>query len=469
MAFGWWLAASVAGVTSFAASEATAAGVDGAALGPVWVLPFTGLLLSIALLPLVAHRLWHHHYGKIAAGWALAFLVPFAALFGVGAAAVEIIHVLALEYIPFIALVGALFVVCGGVRLAGDFAGRPSQNTAILAFGTALASVVGTTGAAILLLPLLIQANRWRQRRAHLIVFFILLVGNIGGSLTPIGDPPLFVGFLKGVDFFWTAEFMLAPMLVCAVPLLAVFHFWDRRQFAREAAKPPRGSGQRVRIEGFRNLLALIAIVAIVMISGTWRPGVWLTIGGVPIEGQNLVRTLALVAIAWASWHMTRTGLRKANDFTWEPIREVAKLFLAIFLTIVPVLAIIRAGEGGAAAPLIALLNQDGQPVPAMYFWATGLLSAFLDNAPTYLVFFELAGGDADRLMGPLATTLTAISAGAVFMGALTYIGNAPNFLIKAMAENQGIRMPGFFAFLGLASLLLLPLLVAVTLVFFTP
>ncbi len=435
-------------------------------LSALWMLPFAGLLTSIAVFPLVAPHFWHRHYGKVAAFWTFAYLIPSAGAHGAGHALHDVLDAMILEYIPFIALVATLFIVCGGVRIVGGMAGAPRQNLAVLGFGTALASVIGTTGAAILLIQALLAANAWRTRRTHLVIFFIILVGNIGGALTPIGDPPLFVGFLKGVDFFWPTVNLLAPMLLCAVPLLAISYLVDRHYHAKETGRPPAKTAA-MRVEGGFNLLLVLGVVSAVLISGLWRPGPAFAVMGVLVETENLARTLFLILMAALSWVLTPQALRRANDFSWEPILEVAKLFAAIFITIIPVLAVIQAGADGVAAPLIAALSKDGQPIPAIYFAVTGGLSAFLDNAPTYLVFFNLAGGDPATLTGPLAKTLLAISAGSVFMGALTYIGNAPNFIIKAVAENRGVAMPSFFGYLGVASLLLLPLFALVALVYF--
>jgi len=435
-------------------------------LSALWTIPFAGLLTSIAVFPLIAPHFWHQHYGKVAAFWTLVYLIASTLSGGIDHALHDVAHALILEYIPFIALVAALFVVCGGVRIVGGIRGTPAQNVAVLAFGALLASLIGTTGAAILLIQPLLAANAWRARRTHIVIFFIILIGNIGGALTPIGDPPLFVGFLLGVGFFWPTMNLLGPMLLCAFPLLAVFYLIDRHYVAQEAGTPP-AIAKPFRIEGGINLVLVLGVVGAVLASGLWKPGVAFTVLGTPVEGENLARTLFLILMAGLSLALTPRALRIANEFNWEPILEVAKLFIAIFLTITPVLAIIHAGPNGVAAPMIAALSQDGQPIPAIYFWVTGALSAFLDNAPTYLVMFNLAGGDPEVLTGPLAKTLLAISAGSVFMGALTYIGNAPNFIIKAVAEHRGVAMPSFFGYLGLSSLLLLPLFGLLTLVYF--
>ncbi|MBP7064965.1 MAG: sodium:proton antiporter [Ferrovibrio sp.] len=444
------------------ALPAQAASVDGSQLGLVWGLPFAGILFSIALFPLLAPAFWHHHYGKIAAFWALSFLLPFTLLHGAGTAAHAVLEVALHEYIPFVILLLALFTIAGGVRITGNLHGSPGLNTALLAAGTILASWMGTTGAAMLLIRPLLRANDDRKHNVHVVVFFIILVANVGGALTPLGDPPLFLGFLLGVRFFWTAEAMLLPMLLLSLILLALFYALDVYLYKKEGTvKPDRTPDSPIGIEGGVNVLLLGGVVAMVLMSGTWKPEQSLSVFGVSVALPNLARDLGLLALAGLSLKLTRAESRQANGFDWEPIREVAKLFAGIFLTIVPVIAILRAGEAGALKAVIQLAsNPDGTPNNAMYFWLTGILSAFLDNAPTYLVFFNMAGGDAQALMGPMANTLLAISAGAVFFGAVSYIGNAPNFMVKAIAEQAGIRMPSFFGYLAWSvPLLLLPFL----------
>jgi Na+/H+ antiporter NhaD/arsenite permease-like protein len=303
------------------------------------------------------------------------------------------------------------------------------------------------------------------------VVFFIFLVANIVGSLTPLGDPPLFLGFLKGVDFFWTTRAMFGPMLVSSMILLGVFFLLDSWYYGQRdevlATDPTPDSP--LQVEGWVNVLLFGPLILLsVLMSGVWKPGVSFDVLGTPVELQNLVRDLLLVAITWGSMRFTARAIRTANHYEWGPIVEVGKLFAAIFLTIIPVIAILRAGSDGAMAPLVALVTgPGGEPNNAMYFWMTGALSSFLDNAPTYLVFFNLAGGDAQALMGPLSTTLTAISAGAVFMGANTYIGNAPNFMVMAVSASRGVPMPSFFGYMLWSALLLLPLFALLTMLFF--
>ncbi|MGH6917702.1 MAG: sodium:proton antiporter [Geminicoccaceae bacterium] len=443
--------------------------LDGSALSMLWVLPFVGILLSIALLPLLAPSFWHHHFGKISFAWAAAFLAPFAIQFGLQLTVIEALHTALLEYIPFIILLFVLFTVTGGLRLRTSGQGTPAFNTGILALGTALASWMGTTGAAMLLIRPLIRANASRRYKVHVIVFFIFLVANIGGSLTPLGDPPLFLGFLKGVDFFWPTRMLFWPMMVMVSILLVIFYVLDQVLWRREGAPAAsNASGEpRFRMEGKINLVLLAGVVLSVLLSGVWQPGVSFTVYHVEVELQHLTRDVLLLLIAYASWKLTPQATRQDNDFTWFPIIEVAKLFAGIFITIIPAIAILRAGTAGALAPVVGAVSRDGEPIDAMYFWATGILSSFLDNAPTYLVFFNTAGGDAAELSGPMASTLLAISAGAVFMGANTYIGNAPNFMVRSIAEERGVPMPSFFGYMAWSCALLLPLFGLVTWLFF--
>lgn len=445
-----------------------AAAAPGADLSLAWGIPFVGMLASIALMPLLAGRIWHHHYGKIAAGWAVMLVIPFAIVFGPGRAAEEVWHIVLQEYVPFIALLLALYVTGGGVLLKGTLVGTPLTNVALLAFGTAIASVMGTTGASMLLIRPVLRANAFRRRKVHTFVFFIFLVSNIGGSLTPLGDPPLYLGFLKGVSFFWTTTHLSAEFLFCAAVLLAIYYVLDSIAWAKEKADAPAaGVREPLRIEGTINLALVGVVVLMVLVQGAWQPGEVLLFGQ-SIGIERLVGIAVFLAITAASIRLTPAALREANGFAWGAILEVAKLFAAIFVTMAPVLAILRAGMDGAAAPLVALTSDAaGEPVPWVYFWLTGALSSFLDNAPTYLVFFNLAGGDPSVLMTRDALTLAAISCGAVFMGANSYIGNAPNFMVKAIVEESGERMPSFFGYCAWAVVFLIPLFILVTLIFF--
>ncbi len=453
-----------------AAGAAQAADLDGASLSAWWGLPFAGMLLSIALLPLLLPKLWHHHFGKITAGWALLLLLPLAATQGLGGTGAMLVHTLLAEYIPFIVLLTALFTVAGGIYVRGNLHGSPALNTGLMAIGAVLASLMGTTGASMLLIQPLIRANDNRKHVAHVIVFFIFIVSNAGGSLTPLGDPPLFLGFLRGVDFFWTARHIFPETLFLVGSLLLIFYLLDRWFYRQEGVKAvdPTPDTQGFGIEGGINFVLLGLVVALVLMSGLWKPGIQFDIAGTELGLPQLVRDIALVGVTLISLALTRRRVRAANKFSWAPMLEVVKLFAGIFVTMVPVLAMLKAGEAGAFATVTrAVTAPDGSPLPWAYFWFTGVLSSFLDNAPTYLVFFNLAGGDAQQLMTTLAPTLAAISAGSVFMGANTYIGNAPNFMVKAIAEDRGIRMPSFFGYMAWSFAVLIPLFVIMTFVWF--
>ena len=514
-------------------------GVDGATLPLFWGLPFAGILLSIALFPLVMEHFWHHNYGKVALFWALIFTIPFYMKFGHDAV-YEFLHIILLDYVPFIILLGTLFTAAGGICLKGTLRGSPGLNTFILALGASLASFMGTTGAAMLLIRPLIKANKWRTKKVHLIVFFIFLVANIGGSLTPLGDPPLFLGFLKGVDFFWTMN-LFPMMLPTILILLVVFYILDSALYKKEGSPPDDGVKEPIKLEGKINFIFLAAIIASIIYSSSLskQPGYFdqamfdqfvsqleaavgeqdeaqkqllefneqhagkldtvsdelmalrsahqdaiaktnairakqahdstmgLPVGGVIVPYTNIVRDALLLFIGIFSLLLTSKATRAANFFTWEPILEVAKLFSAIFLTIIPVLAILKAGIHGELSNVIwAVMGPDNRPDHVMYFWLTGILSSFLDNAPTYVVFFNTAGGDAAALMSE-STTLLAISAGAVFMGANTYIGNAPNFMVKSIAEENDIKMPSFFGYMVWSFGILAPIFILLTLLFF--
>lgn len=453
---------------ALATPASAAQSLDGANLPWPLALPFAGMLLSIALGPIAVKEWWHIHYEKAAAFWAILTVGGLAASTGMAATAASVVHSVSLEYLPFILMLFALYTAAGGILVEGRLHGSPLVNTMILALGAALASIIGTTGASMILIRPLIRANSARRFNTHVVVFFIFLVSNIGGTLTPLGDPPLFLGFLRGIAFFWTARALWPAAVFTVAVLLLVFFLADSYFYRREkSARPAIAEAGKPRVSGFVNAgLIGIAVLAIAA-SGVWHPGIGFDVLGTRIELKNLIRELVMVMVGFASLRLTSPSLRAAIGFEWEPIREVAYLFAGIFICIIPVMAMLQAGAKGPFSAVInALSHEDGTPDIAVYFWATGLLSSFLDNAPTYLVFFQLAGGDPATLMGPHAKTLTAISLGAVFMGANTYIGNAPNFMVYAIARRAGVKMPGFFAYMLWSGVILLPLFAAITWLF---
>lgn len=464
--------AAVAGLMAGLPAWAQAAELDGAGLGLWWAVPFAGLLLSIALMPLLAPNFWHHHFGKVTAAWSLAFLIPLVLIYGMGAATANFVHALLGEYLPFVILLTALYVVAGGIYIRGSLTGTPGLNTAILAIGAVLASFMGTTGASMLLIRPLIRANAHRSRVVHVVVFFIFIVSNAGGSLTPLGDPPLFLGFLKGVDFSWTLLHIWPQALFLVSALLAIFFVLDswlcKNDTNQLSAQPSNDARESLGFDGKINFVLLGVVVGLVLLSGMWKSGVALHIAGTDVGLPGMVRDVGLIVVALLSLVLTPKTVHANNQFGWGPMQEVAKLFAGIFLTIIPVIAMLKAGADGPFAGIVrAVTNPDGTPNVAMYFWATGVLSSFLDNAPTYLVFFNTAGGDPALLMTALAPTLVAISAGAVFMGANSYIGNAPNLMVKAIAEDRGVRMPSFFGYMLWSVGILVPLFIVMTFIWF--
>ena len=439
---------------------------------PLWsCIPFACMLLSIALFPLVAPEIWHHHFGKISAFWAALMGIPFLYAYK-GAALYEILHIILADYVPFIILLWSLYTVSGGILLRGTLRGTPVVNTVILIIGTVLASWMGTTGAAMLLIRPFLRANSHRKNRTFMVVFFIFLVANIGGSLTPLGDPPLFLGFLHGVTFFWTFN-ILPHMLVIAVILLTIYFGLDTYFYRKEGVKAPDdGTKEPLKLEGTYNFIFLGGIIGAVLFSGIADLGDVNTLG-VHRAIQDWIRDGFLIVMGVLSLVATSIKLREDNDFTWVPIIEVAYLFIGIFITMIPCRAILRAGSEGA---LGFLVNSVVDPVH--YFWVTGALSGFLDNAPTYLTFFNTALGSfysgmteaqsVPLLMTENAIYLKAISAGAVFFGACSYIGNAPNFMVRSISEEAGTPMPSFFGYIIKYTLIfLVPSFVVVTLIFF--
>ena len=439
---------------------------------PLWsVLPFAGILLSLALIPLFAPHFWEHHFPKVSAFWALVFAVPFLYFFR-EVAVHEIAHIIIIDYIPFILLLWALFTVSGGIHVKGTLKGSPGVNTLILLIGTILASFIGTTGASMLMIRPILRSNAWRQYKVHTVVFFIFLVSNIGGVLTPLGDPPLFLGFLHSVPFFWTLK-LLPQMIFASFILLGMYFILDSFYYKKEdklALESPEI--EPLKIEGVHNFIFLAGIIGGVLFSGMVKLGE-VNIFGIHQSYENLIRDAVLIIMGFSSLVSTKREIRQGNEFTWAPILEVAYLFAGIFMTIIPALAILKAGENGALAFLIKSIN-----TPAQYFWASGALSSFLDNAPTYLTFLNSEIGKfypgmpesqaVARLIAERIPYLAAISAGAVFMGANTYIGNAPNFMVKSIAEEAGVKMPGFFGYMFKYSIpILLVLFIIMTFVFF--
>lgn len=473
------LAAALLGVLAFSvtAMAESPAGETGTAVPSLlYCIPFAGILLCIALFPLIMPTWWEEHQAPVVLAWSLAFIVPFVMGFGAHHTAEVVLECIINDYLTFIVLLFGLFCVAGNITLEGDLAGSPRINVGLLLFGTLLSSWVGTTGASMLMVRPIIKMNSWRKRKRHIMIFFIFLISNIGGCLTPIGDPPLLMGFMRGVPFFWSLR--LLPILAFnAAVLLFVFYHLDMRAYRKDIAegrKPDISKpGTEIRIAGLHNLIFLAAIVVAVLLSGT-LPSLPLfrnadgTVRGIPILGEvtltwpAVIEIAIILASAWLSFRTTSAKVRTENHFTWGAIKEVAILFIGIFITMQPALMILKANG--------ASLGLDS---PYQMFWATGALSSFLDNTPTYLVFLTTAGslGFTEGLATALGTVpakmLVAISCGAVFMGANTYIGNAPNFMVKSISDENGVRMPSFFGYILWSLGFLVPVFILDTLIFF--
>lgn len=445
------------------------------------IIPFVGMLLSIAIVPLVKGEWWEKHELGVAIAWGLVFLIPFAIFYGLEETGIQLIESLVVDYIPFLVLLFGLFVVSGGIHIAGSIAGTTKNNVIMLAIGTFLASFIGTTGAAMLLVRPMIRANSWRKDKKHVFIFFIFLVANMGGCLTPLGDPPLFMGYMRGVPFLWTMEHIWPILLLNAVILLGIFAFIDHRAYlkedqeARQALIAMQEDKTKIRFEGAINIVFLLIIIAAVYLngaipmSGIFDDGTGQSYG-ITLPGDNhlgveyFVQIILILIAAGLSWKFTKKETREANEFTWDAIAEVAKLFLGIFITMIPALALLRVN--GASLGIDSAWK---------FFWCTGALSGFLDNTPTYVVFFTCAQSLGASGAGTLALTggaiaqdiLLAVSAGAVFMGALSYIGNAPNFMVKNLAEQAKIKMPSFFGYMAWSFGILVPVFIIDTLIFF--
>jgi Na+/H+ antiporter NhaD/arsenite permease-like protein len=449
----------------------------GTVLGLWTVVPFLVLLLGIAVLPLFAGHWWEHNRNKALVGALVSLPIVIYQVSAFGQRGLSELQHKGMEYISFIVLLGSLFVITGGVFVRGSLSGTPLVNTGILAFGALIASFVGTTGASVLLIRPLLRANASRQRQVHIVVFFIFIVSNCGGLLTPLGDPPLFLGYLKGVPFEWTFQLWREWLLVNGI-LLLLFNVWDQRVLAAEERARPGSQLEELmkheplRVDGGLNFLFLLGIVATIYCAGA----------GIGRGGEPWPFGLqegAMLALALAAWFTTRAENRARNRFTFGPILEVAILFAGIFVTMTPALLILNAWGQNQREVLGFAFGLDQ---PWQFFWGSGLLSSFLDNAPTYLTFASTACGlegielEGRYLAELLARTqaggtgprlLMAISCGSVFMGANTYIGNGPNFMVKAIAEESGVKMPGFFAYMAYSCGILLPIFVLVTLAFF--
>lgn len=417
--------------------------------------PYIALMLGLALCPLLIPKIWHAFEKPILVAiglWAIMVMIQAA---GTSQAIHSFTHMLVHEYIAFLAILFALYVVASGIHVQFNISDSLKNNMLILLGGAVLANFIGTTGASMVLIRPFLKLNHNRPYKTHLGVFFIFIVANMGGSLTPLGDPPLFMGYLAGVDFGWTLKHGWIPFLVVIPFCLGVFAIIDR-------AKNKHAISQRhdvgIPLEGGINFILMAAIVVITLLAPRMSSHPVATFMGAEISWQDIVRDVGYVSIGGFSLRLTPKHIHHQHRFNFEPFKEVARVFLVIFLTLIPVSAMLKLGANGPFCGLFNFAHAQGLPVDVRYFWLSGVLSAFLDNAPTYLLFFKMAGGDAEILMHQLPSTLLAISLGSVYMGAMSYIGNAPNFMVRSIAKQSGVEMPSFVGYMLWSCVILLPL-----------
>jgi len=429
-----------------------------------WGIPFAGILTSLAFLPYLAPQIWQKWHKGIIAGWIFAFILPVVYTEGWDSALSVTLFSLTHHYFPFMAVITVLFTVGGGIHITMKGKASPIMNTGFLAVGAFLANIIGTMGASMLLIRPLIVLNKYRRTNAHVVIFFIFLVSNIGGCLTPLGDPPLFIGYLNNIKFFWTTIHLFLPLLFVGCILLTLFWILDHYYFFHDPnIKDPDHlhTEAKFRIEGKRNFIFLSAALCLIVFENIFKSFSY------PLL-MNIIRDFLLLFIAYLSWKMTPKGIHDSNQFSWKPLEEVAVIFIGIFITVTPILRMLKGGESGAFAPLFDFVNSNGSPNALAYFWATGIFSSILDNAPSYLIFFNLTGGNPLSLMNENADLLIAISTGSVFMGAMTYIGNAPNLVVQSIAMRSHIKMPGFFGYLLWSMGILLPVLLGFSWLWFS-
>lgn len=407
-------------------------------------LPYVALMLSLALIPLLCPHFWHRfekHILGIIVTWTV-IIITYTE--GWTQSTATLTHMLTSEYIPFMAIIFALFTVSGGIHLQLNLADSLKNNLIILTAGAILANFIGTTGASMVLIRPFLRLNHNRPYKTHLGVFFIFIVANIGGSLTPLGDPPLFLGYLAGVDFIWTMRHCWLPLIITLAFCLSIFAIIDRTKNKHHVSQR---HNQGVVIEGYLNIFLMICIVILTLIAPNLG------------EHQNIIRNLGYVGIGCISLLMTPKHVHKEQHFNFGPLKEVANVFWVIFLSLIPISAMLKMGDSGPFQALFEFAHLNGQPIDSRYFWLAGSLSSFLDNAPTYLLFFKMAGNDAQILMHQLPSTLLAVSLGSVYMGAMTYIGNAPNFMVRSIAKQSDVEMPSFLGYMVWSILILLPIL----------
>lgn len=447
--------------------------MDGSRLSILLIVPFLAMLLSLAAIPLIAPVFWKKRYYAIPLFWSIVAVAWISIEQGAAISISSVIKILLEQYLPFFFVLFTLFTITSGIKIDGRLGGTPALNTILLLIGSVLSSVIGTTGAAIVLLRPLLSSNALRKYKVHTIIFFIFLVGNIGGSLTPIGNPPVLMGFINNIDFFWPFFFLFLPTSFSICLLLGVYYGIESFLYIRENKTTLRRERAIVRVHGWFNVLLLCAAMSAVLLSKL-SLGTAFHFSTVMIPLAELIEIMLLAVIALLSFILTKKEIRRENRFSWHPIIEVGIVFAGIFITITPIIAMLRAGSNGPCLFLFNSLSSiDGHPKNSMYYWVSGLVSAFIDSAPAYMVFFNTASAQcgnalssAHFMMNENSATLVALTAGSSFMGALSYIGNAPNMIVRAIAEENGIIMPSFSGYMLWAFIILIPVFIIVQIIF---
>jgi Na+/H+ antiporter NhaD/arsenite permease-like protein len=422
----------------------------------LWSVPFLGIILSVSILPLLCPNFWHKNTRNVIIGWLLVYLVSVAYMFGPLKIFEAVFEPIATHYIPFFVLIFTLYVVSGGIFVDFPRGYGPLFNVCFLFFSGLVAGWIGTTGAATLLIRPFLRANTGRNHRSHLVVFFIFIVANIGGAASPLGDPPLFIGFLEGVDFFWFFKNLYPFLLGTMLLLCLMFFLVDYILFKKSSFDPPekKKNTPYFVISGIRNLLLIAAILAITIccnFSGTFM------LCGEEFHYDSIIRNILLLAVALTSIKITPVTLRRKNHFSFDPIVEVGEIFVGIFVTVTPIIFMLHKGPAGEFHSIFNWMSTGDQFIASRCFWASGILSSMLDNAPTFLIFFHMLSGKAAELMTVKSHLLVSISIATVFMGALTYIGNAPNLMVKSISTRYGIRPPSFVMYMVWSTVILVP------------
>lgn len=426
----------------------------------LWAVPFLGIIFSMSFVPLLAPDFWKKNAKNVPFFWMALYLIGVAVNFSMKDLAESLIKPIIDDYIPFIILISTLFIVSGGIFVDFSRNADPMFNTLLLFAGSVIAGWLGTTGAAMLLIRPFLRANSERKYKTHLMMFFIFLVANIGGAATPLGDPPLFIGFLKGVDFFWFIKHLYPVLFGTILVVCTIFFVVDFLLFRSERRSDIEYEKVTFAVHGKSNL-CLIALISLIVVFCNFKGEfvVW----GETVHYSSVLRNVLLISISVISMKITPDYVRKKNDFSFAPIREIAELFAGIFVTVTPIIAILHQGTSGEFKMIFDWIAPAGEFIAARCFWASGLLSSVLDNAPTFLIFFHLTSGEAETLMTAKAYLLRAISISTVFMGALTYLGNAPNLMVKSIALNYGVKVPSFIGYIGWSCAILLPVFIIIS------